>query len=166
MVAVDPDLRGSDEVRNQGDDLVIHVTRPECFGIALLRATSSTDHLAALEKMARRKGMVLNADGVVRNGRRIAHETEPEIYAALGLPYIAPELRETGKEVQLAADGELPELVTLDDLRGVLHVHTTESDGSDTLEEMAEAPRQRGFAYLGLTDHSQTAHYAGGRSMK
>ena len=67
-----------------------------------------------------------------------------------------------GKEVGLALDGKLPELVTQDDLRGVLHAHTTESDGSDSLEDMAEATRQRGYAYLGLTDHSQSAHYAGG----
>ena len=67
----------------------------------------------------------------------------------------------SGKEVRLALDEKLPKLVTEDDLRGVLHAHTTESDGSDNLEDMAEATRRRGYAYLGLTDHSQTAHYAG-----
>jgi DNA polymerase (family 10) len=92
----------------------------------------------------------------------IAQRTEEEVYAGLRLPFIAPELRETGKEVELALEGKLPELVTRDDLRGVLHAHTTESDGSDTLEDMAEAARERGYAYLGLTDHSQTARYAGG----
>ena len=99
---------------------------------------------------------------VLKDGRVVAQRTEDEIYAALGLPYIAPELRETGKEVELAREGKLPELVTQGDLRGVLHAHTMESDGSDSLEDMAEAARQRGYAYLGLTDHSQTAHYAGG----
>ena len=80
----------------------------------------------------------------------------------MGLPFIPPELRETGEEVAAAATGDLPDLVTQDDLQGVLHAHTDQSDGSDNLEEMAEATRQRGYAYLGLTDHSQTAHYAGG----
>ena len=106
--------------------------------------------------------MSLDAEGLSRKGRFVAQQTEKEIYAALGLPFIAPELRESGKEVGLALEGKLPELVTQDDLRGVLHAHTTESDGSDSLEDMAEATRRRGYDYLGLTDHSQTAHYAGG----
>jgi DNA polymerase (family 10) len=78
------------------------------------------------------------------------------------LRFIAPELRETGEEVDFALDGELPELVTGNDIRGILHAHTTESDGGDTLEDMAQATKDQGYAYLGLTDHSQTAQYAGG----
>jgi len=162
LVAVDPDLSGSDRTIEQSDQLVVHVTRPERYGIALLLATGATDHLETLRALARRRGLALEADGVRKNGRVIAGRTEAGIYAALGLPYIAPELRETGKEVDLALNGNLPELVTRADLRGVLHAHTTESDGTDSLEDMAEATRERGYAYLGLTDHSQTAHYAGG----
>src|SRR5437868_6139299 len=162
LVAVDPYLRGRDKPIQQSDQLAIRVTRPERFGIALLLATGAKEHVKALKAIARRKGLVLQSDGVLKNGRVIAQRTEEDIYAALGLPYIAPELRETGKEVHLALKGELPELVAQEDLRGVLHAHTTASDGSDSLEDMAEATRQRGYAYLGLTDHSQTAHYAGG----
>jgi|SRR5579883_91648 len=162
LVAVDPHLRGGDRTVEQGDALVVHVTSPQRFGIALLRATGSADHLDALHALARRKKLSLDADGLRKSGRVIAQRTEEEIYAALGLPYIAPELRETGREVKLALEGGLPELVIPEDIRGVLHAHTLESDGRDTLEAMAEASRKRGYAYLGLTDHSQTAHYAGG----
>jgi DNA polymerase (family 10) len=166
LVAIDPDLPGEDTTIEQGDQLVVHVTRPERYGIALLRATGSDAHLHALRKVARRKKLALHADGVLKDGRVVAQRTEDEIYAALGLPYIAPELRETGKEVELAREGKLPELVTQGDLRGVLHAHTMESDGSDSLEDMAEAAHQRGYAYLGLTDHSQTARYAGGLTIQ
>jgi DNA polymerase (family 10) len=78
------------------------------------------------------------------------------------LPFITPELRETGKEVGLALTGARPELLTDQDIRGTLHAHTTESDGEDSLEDMVQTTKDRGYAYLGLTDHSQTAHYAGG----
>jgi DNA polymerase (family 10) len=162
LVAVDPDLESADRTIEQGDQLVVHVTRPERYGIALLLATGTRNHLEALRAVARRKGLALEANGVREKGRLIAQRTEKDVYAALGLPYIAPELRETGKEVDLALKGDLPELVTQADVRGVLHAHTTDSDGTDSLEDMAEATRERGYAYLGLTDHSQAAHYAGG----
>jgi|tagenome__1003787_1003787.scaffolds.fasta_scaffold20875287_1 DNA polymerase (family 10) len=162
FVAIDAGLRGADRTIEQGDQLSVRVASTERYGIALLLATGAQDHVKALQALARRKGLRLEDDGVLKSGRVVAQRTEEEIYAALGLPFIAPELRETGKEVELALKGELPELVTEDDLRGVLHAHTTESDGSDSLEDMAEATRKRGYAYLGLTDHSQTAHYAGG----
>jgi DNA polymerase (family 10) len=166
LVAADPHLHGADRTIEQGDQLVVHVTSPDRFGIALLLATGSDAHVDTLRALARRKGFDLDRDGLSRNGRIVAQRTEQEIYAALGLPYIAPELRETGKEVQLGLKGKLPELVTGDDLRGVLHAHTTESDGSDSLEDMAEATRDRGYAYLGPTEHSQSAHYAGGLTEK
>ncbi len=166
LVAVDPHLDGDDRTIEQGDQLVVRATRPERFGTALLFATGADAHVEALRSVALRKGLTLDRTGVSRKGLVIAQGTEAEIYRALGLPYIAPELRETGKEVQLALKGKLPELVTQDDLRGVLHAHTTESDGSDSLQDMAEATRKRGYAYLGLTDHSQTAHYAGGLTVK
>lgn len=141
LVAVDPDLRGSDKIIEQGDQLVVHVTRPERYGIALLLATGAKDHLEALAAVARRRGLRLESNGVLKKDRVIAQGTEENIYEALGLPYIAPELRETGKEVQLALRGALPELMTEDDLHGILHAHTTKSDGSDSLEDMAEATR-------------------------
>jgi DNA polymerase (family 10) len=166
LIAVDPTLRGADQSIHQADHLVVRVTRPERHGIALLRATGSARHLASLDAVALRKGLVLRADGVAKEGRVIAQRTEADIYDALGLPYIAPELRETGEEIDRAANGKLGELLIREDLKGVLHAHTTQSDGSNSLEEMAEAARQRGYAYLGLTDHSQTAHYAGGLKLE
>jgi DNA polymerase (family 10) len=161
LVAVDPKLRGKDRTE-QGDQLTIHVTSRERYGIALLLATGSDKHIAALRSLAEKKGYTLDETGLQKKNRLLASKTEEDIYKALDLPFIPPELRETGDEVARAAAGELPVLVTAKDLRGVLHAHTTESDGADTLEDMAEATRERGYAYLGLTDHSQTAHYAGG----
>jgi DNA polymerase (family 10) len=161
LVAVDPKLRGKDRTE-QGDQLTIHVTSRDRYGTALLLATGSDQHIAALRARSAKRGCTLDESGLYKKNRLLASKTEEEIYAALGLPFVPPELRETGTEVERAAAGELPELVTAKDLRGVLHAHTNESDGADTLEEMAKATRQRGYAYLGLTDHSQTAHYAGG----
>jgi DNA polymerase (family 10) len=161
LVAVDPKLRSKDKTE-QGDQLAIHITSREHYGIALLLATGSDQHIAALRARAAKRGCTLDETGLHKKTRLLASKTEEDIYKALGLPFIAPELRETGTEVERAAAGELPELVTAEDLRGVLHAHTNESDGADTLEQMAKATRQRGYAYLGLTDHSQTAHYAGG----
>jgi DNA polymerase (family X) len=162
LVAVDPHLEGRDDTITAGDQLSVRVTRPERYGIALLLETGSEHHLAALRALAAKKGWTLDTDGLRSNSRILARKTEEEIYSMLGLPFIAPELRETGAEVELAAQGRLPELVTGTDIRGVLHAHTDQSDGADTLDEMAKATRDRGYAYLGLTDHSQTASYAGG----
>jgi len=161
LVAVDPKLRGKDTTE-PGDQLMIHITSREHYGAALLFATGSDQHLKALRAHAAKRGCTLDETGLHKKSRLIASKTEEDIYAALGLPFIPPELRETGTEVERAAAGTLPELVTAQDLRGVLHAHTDQSDGADTLEEMAKATRQRGYAYLGLTDHSQSAHYAGG----
>ena len=162
MVAVDPHLKGKNRTITAGDSLTVHVTSKDRYGITLLLATGSPEHIEALRIVAQSKGCTLDEDGLHKKNRIIASKTEEDIYDALGLPFIAPELRETGAEVQMALEHKLPELVTGKDIRGVLHAHTTESDGADTLEDMAKATASRGYAYLGLTDHSQTAHYAGG----
>ena len=162
LVAVNPQLKGENDTLTAGDSLAIHVTNNQRYGITLLLATGSDQHIEALQSVARHKGLILDGDGLRKGNRIIASKSEEDIYDALGLPFIAPELRETGKEVVLALDGELPELVTDKDIRGILHAHTTESDGGDTLEDMAQATKDRRYAYLGLTEHSQTAHYAGG----
>ncbi len=161
LVAVDPKLRGKDKTITQGE-LSIHVTSRERYGISLLLATGANRHIEALRSRAEKEGCTLDETGLHKKSRLIASRTEEDIYAALNLPFIPPELRETGDEVKRAAAGDLPELVTAEDLQGVLHAHTNESDGADTLTDMAQATRERGYSYLGLTDHSQTAHYAGG----
>jgi DNA polymerase (family 10) len=91
---------------------------------------------------------------------------EEDIYQALGLPFIQPELREGRDEIERALKGKLPKLVTDRDLHGILHCHTDASDGTETLESMARATRERGFQYFGVADHSKSAHYAGGLSLE
>jgi DNA polymerase (family 10) len=99
-----------------------------------------------------------------RGKKLIASKTEDDIYEALDLQFIEPELREGRNEIARAAKHKMPKLVRDQDLHGILHCHTTASDGSETLETMAEATRERGFEYFGVADHSQSAHYAGGLS--
>jgi DNA polymerase (family 10) len=162
LVAADPRLKGKNRTITAGDSLTVHVTSKDRYGITLLFATGSAEHIEALRIVAQSKGCTLDEDGLHKKHRILACRAEEDIYDALGLPFIAPELRETSAEVQMALEHKLPELIRGEDIRGVLHAHTTESDGADTLEDMAHATKSRGYAYLGLTDHSQTAHYAGG----
>jgi DNA polymerase (family X) len=136
----------------------------EGWAAALLQETGSDAHLAALEVHAASVGLRLDRGGVSREGTPVRAREEDEIYGALGLPPIPPELREGLGEVGLAENGALPRLVTGEDLRGAFHCHTTYSDGKATLPQMAEAAAGRGWRYLGLADHSQSAAYAGGLS--
>lgn len=135
---------------------------PNRFGAALVWATGSDEHLAQLSARAEERGHRLDADGLAKGNRLVAARDEEKVYEALGLAWIAPELREGWGEVQAAADGTLPKLVEAEDLRGTFHCHTTWSDGRASVAEMAQAARERGWAYLGIADHSQAAGYAGG----
>ena len=135
---------------------------PGRFGAALVWATGSDEHLAQLAARAEERGHRLDADGLAKGNRLVATRDEEKVYEVLGLAWIAPELREGWGEVQAAADGTLPKLVEAEDLRGTFHCHTTWSDGRASVAEMAEAARERGWAYLGIADHSQAAGYAGG----
>ena len=163
LVGVAPSIKGKTTSVASGD-LTVHITDPKRFGITLLRATGSSEHLRLLTELARKKGLNLSPEGVLKRGKVVAAKTEADIYKALGLDFIEPELREGRGEIELAASNALPKLLTDDDLRGVLHAHTVASDGANTLEQMANAARERGFQYFGVTDHSQSAHYAGGLS--
>src|SRR6476659_2478545 len=111
-------------------------------------------------------GLTLDGDGVRRGHKLLAAKSEEDIYAALGLPFIEPELREGRGEIERAIKGKLPALVTDRDVRGILHAHTDLSDGVDPLEVMAQASRERGHQYFGVADHSKSAHYAGGLSVE
>jgi DNA polymerase (family X) len=128
------------------------------LGAALQYFTGSKAHNVALRERAVRRGLKLNEYGVFRvaDGSRITGATEEEVYAALGLSYVPPELREDRGEIALAEAGPLPRLVEVGDLQGDLHSHTTESDGRDSIEAMAEAARSHGLRYLALTDHSRS----------
>lgn len=132
------------------------------WGTALLYATGSAEHLAQLEARAESLGLRLSEDGLRRGGKRVATRDEEAVYRALDLAFVEPELREGWGEVEAAANGTLPRLVEVGDLRGTFHCHTTYSDGRATVAEMAEAARERGWSYLGIADHSQSAGYAGG----
>ena len=145
--------------------LQVYLTDRRRFGAALLFATGSAAHLDELRALAADKGMRLEKDGL-HKGRRAIAAKEEDIYRALGLPFIEPELREGRGEIERALKGELPRLVTDKDLRGILHCHTDASDGTETLETMAKATRQRGFEYFGVADHSKSPHYAGGLSVE
>ncbi|MEY9127616.1 helix-hairpin-helix domain-containing protein [Bradyrhizobium yuanmingense] len=145
------------------DGLQIRVSDRKHFGAALLFATGSASHIEQLQALAAERGMQLEPDGL-HKGRTLIAGEEAEIYRALGLPFIDPELRDGRGEIEAALKGKLPKLVTDQDLRGILHCHTDASDGTETLETMAKATRQRGFEYFGVADHSKSAHYAGGLS--
>jgi DNA polymerase (family 10) len=133
------------------------------FPAALLYFTGSKEHNTLLRGRAKTMGLKLNEYGLFReDGERVPAASEEEIYRALRLAYIAPELREGWREIEAAERGELPDLVAREDLRGLIHVHTIESDGRHTLDEMATAARAAGYEYVAITDHSQTAAYAGG----
>ena len=130
----------------------------ENFGNLMQHFTGSAAHNVQLRERALARGLSVSEHGVAEvEGERVDRfSEEAEVYELLGLPYIEPELREGTGEIEAGDTGELPELITADDIRGDLHCHTTLSDGRNSLEEMAEAARRRGYAYLAVTDHSAT----------
>ena len=162
------DYEDVEEVRSQGEtrstveltsgvQVDLRVVPPESYGAALMYFTGSKAHNVALRDRALEAGLTVNEYGVFRDDddeERVAGETEAEIYGLFDLPFIVPELRENRGELTAAEEGDLPDLITPDDLRGTLHSHTTGSDGRSTLTEMAEAARERGLDYLAITDHS------------
>jgi DNA polymerase (family 10) len=148
-----------------GARLDLHCVEPERFAVAWWRATGNAGHVDAVRDALSDKGIII-ADDQLRGsrGRIIAAADEPAIYKAAGLRYVEPELREGLGEVDAAASGTLPHLLTMSDIRGVLHCHSQYSDGKASIADMARAARDRGWSYIGITDHSQAAFYAGGLS--
>ncbi len=145
-----------------GASAQIVVTTPVNVGAVLVQATGSEQHLDELASHASARGFSLAGAALWRGSEFVPTPDEERLYGALGLPYIAPELREGQGEVAAAARGELPRLLELGDLRGFLHCHTNYSDGSNTVEQLTVACRAAGYQYVGITDHSQAAAYAGG----
>ena len=133
----------------------LRVVPNESYGAALHYFTGSKSHNIAVRAIGVRQGLKINEYGVFREEKQIAGRTEEEVYAAVGLPYIEPELRENSGEIEAAREGRLPRLVTLKDLKGDLHTHTSETDGRHTMREMAEAAAAVGYEYLAVTDHSK-----------
>lgn len=132
------------------------------FATALLFATGSSAHVERLRAIAEGRGLTLQPSGLFRGEARIDTPDEAAIYGALGLAFVPPELRENQGELEAAAEGRLPPLIEPEAIAGVVHSHSTWSDGAATLEEMARAAMARGLRYLTVTEHSPTASYAGG----
>ena len=156
----------------------LRVVEATSFGAALQYFTGSKEHNVRLRSRARDRGLTINEYGVHQleagasggasliKGRRLAGRTEAEVYEAVGLPWIPPELREGSDEIDLAERGELPVLVELADIRGDLHMHTNATDGEDTLSEMVRAAVTRGLSYIAITDHGQRVTMARGLDRK
>ena len=146
-----------------GLQVELHIVSPAQYAAALHYWTGSKEHYAALVDRARSKGIMMNAEGLRGpKGKALKLENEDDIYRRLTLEYIAPELRENQGEIEAAATSTLPVTVVTQDIQGMVHCHTTYSDGQNTVEEMARAAETMGMQYITFTDHSPTASYAGG----
>ncbi len=142
----------------------VRLLPPESFGAAMQYFTGSKAHNVALRQRALKMGYTLNEYNLadLKTEQPVAGETEEEIYAGLKLDYIPPELRENLGEIEAAEKHMLPVLITLDDLQGDVHMHTVETDGKNTIEEMAEAAKAHGYKYMAITDHSKNLAFANG----
>jgi DNA polymerase (family 10) len=151
-------IAGVRAVTHNGLPIDLRIVPPENFGNLLQHFTGSGKHNEALRTEAVKRGFHVSEYGVLDDSTEITHAcaTEEEVYELLGMQYIPPELRENRGELRAARAHELPELVKLGDIRGDLHMHTVASDGRHTIEQMAEAARDRGYEYIAITDHSAT----------
>jgi DNA polymerase (family 10) len=148
----------------EGIQVDLRVVDPECFGAALMYFTGSKQHNIRIRDIGVKKGLKISEYGVFKasTGRRLVSATEEEVYAAVGLPWIAPELREDAGEIDAALQRKLPDLVALEDIRGDLHCHTNATDGHHTIEALVSAAERRGYKYVAITDHSPSTRVAGG----
>lgn len=150
----------------EGIQADLRVVEPDCFGAALQYFTGSKAHNIRVRELAVRKGLKVSEYGVFKEAtdKRVAGATEEEVYNAVGLPYIPPELREDTGEMEAALEGRLPELLQLQHIRGDLHAHTNWTDGHHTVEMLIEAAQRKGYEYIIVSDHSHAATVAGGLS--
>jgi DNA polymerase (family 10) len=149
-----------------GMQVDLRVVPQESYGAALHYFTGSKAHNIEVRKLGVKKGLKINEYGVFKGRKRIAGRTEEEVYKEVDLPYIEPELRESGGEIEAAQKKHVPKLVTLEDIRGDLHVHTKETDGRNSLEEMVEAAREMGYQYVAITNHTKQVRVARGLDAK
>ena len=147
-----------------GITLRLHCALERDFGLALFAATGVSEHVSAVVSRLIERGYALGASGLEKNGAPVPTPDEKTVYSLAGLDYVDPAMRENLGELEAAARHALPVLVTDADLRGVLHCHTVYSDGRATVAVMAEGAAKRGWSYIGISDHSQAAFYAGGLS--
>ena len=156
--------KASAKIGHEGLQVDVRALPRESFGAAIQYFTGSKEHNVALRSRAVRMGFKLSEYGLFRSAddTLVCSETEEEVYQALGLRWIPPEMRENLGEIERAAEDKLPRLVEFADMRGDLHMHTTETDGRATLAEMAEAARAQGYSYIAITDHSKALAMANG----
>ncbi len=153
-------------ILKSGIQVDLRVVPQKSYGAALHYFTGSKSHNIAIRKLAKQKKWKVNEYGLFEGENFIAGESEEGIYKKFGLPYIEPELRENRGELEAAAKGKLPKLIKLSDIKGDLHVHTTATDGHNSLEEMAEAAQKRGYEYIANTEHSKHVTVAKGFDAK
>jgi len=167
------DTIGSGETKTSvmttsGRQVDVRVIDPECWGAALQYFTGSAEHNVRVREIAKARGLKVSEYGVFRidTGERVACSTEAEVYAALGMALMPPEVRENTGEVDLALEGRVPELVTLKDIRGDLHSHTVATDGRSTLEQNRARAAELGYEYLGCSDHAYELRMVGGLDLQ
>ena len=146
----------------QGIQVDLRVVDPECYGAALAYFTGSKAHNIRIRELGVQRGLKINEYGIFRGQERIGGKEEEEVFAAVGLPWIPPELREDRGEIEAAQAGKLPQLVKYDEILGDAHVHSKFSDGSASIEEIAAYARRLGLKWVGICDHSQGLKVAGG----
>ena len=149
-------------ILKSGLQVDVRAVDKDCFGAALQYFTGSKAHNIEIRRLAQEHGLKVSEYGVFKGEKRLAGDTEESVYRAVGLPWIAPELRENRGEIEAARAGKLPKLVELADLKGDLHAHTKATDGHNTLREMAAAARDQGLEYLAITEHSRRLTVAHG----
>ncbi len=153
-------------ILKSGVNVDLRIVTDEEFPYALNHFTGSKEHNVAMRGRAKTMGIKINEYGFFGEAGSIPCKTEEEIFSTLGLSYIYPELRENTGEIEAAEKGKIPELVKESDVRGLFHIHTNASDGSDSLEEIVFAAKEMGLEYIGISDHSRSAYYAGGLSVE
>ena len=145
-----------------GLEMDLRVVSDDSYGAALQYFTGSKEHNIVIRRRALQRGLKLNEYGVFRDEQPLAARTEEDVYAAVDLPLIPPELRENRGEIEMAQKGKLPQLLQLKDIKGDLHMHTPATDGTASIREMAEAAKARGLKYIAITDHSKRVTMANG----
>lgn len=154
-------------ITQEGMQVDLRVVEEGSFGAALAYFTGSKEHNIRLREMAVKKGLKINEYGIfdVKTDKKLGGANERDVYKILGMPFIAPEMREDTGEIEAALESRLPILVEMDDIRGDLHVHTKSSDGSHDIQELIDAAKARGYEYLAITDHSKGLGVARGLSI-
>jgi DNA polymerase (family 10) len=153
-------------ILKNGLQVDVRVIASESMGAAMQYFTGSKQHNIHLRRIARDMGLKISEYGVFKDDKMIAGKTEEEVYGVLKMQWIPPEIREDEGEIELALKGEIPVLIDFNDIKGDLHVHSNYSDGQSTILEMAEEAKKRGYKYIAICDHSQSAKYARGLSIE